>query len=747
MRRFILGTFKKLGISLLAAPLTFGLLTPAVIASPLGNELAEQQEIQITSTETVVSKNDLIQRFKEIFPNQFDDLTPNDFHMYGGHRYPDDERIRYDLSFFKTVNGKQIHGGVVFVGENFEVENFYYEPADQKDALYPAKVSKEEAEKIAVEFVGKFLNLQDYQLTADTMNYYPNQTLTEPIRYHFSFTRVKNGVEVSDQRADVTVLGNGEVVNFYRYASPGKSNSFDDIGSIKDEESIVEKIKESLTLQLQYQIDYDYRTGQTKAQLVYKPTSQFAGVHALTGDWQTATEFSSSLPEDTYKVTPISDKPLDSKQDGITLEEAKATAEELLAIDSDLVTLSIDSMDETDYPNGQQVINVHYMYQYQNGGTGTTLTFDKQTGEIIQYHDIKSEVLAQIGEKEEPDSKITRDEALKLAVDYLKEFSPSNLHQYSMPIAEATYFDERGYHHFFFPRLLNGIPVSGDELSVTIGADGSLNSLNIYKQDIKDWPSIQGVISAEEAMEKYLEDLGVELQYVKVGDNRDHYYLVYVPEYEDEVYNVLDAKSGEWLNPLDEEEETTEFTHPWAAEELNYLLNANVLEVDNVATFDADQAVTKGKALEIIIKSLTYIYPGDVPTHDGVEPTFANVGPDHPLYQVVERAVIMGILDDENENFDVNAPLTREELAVWFIRALNLDDAAEYSEIYQLDVADEASITPKNKGHVALATSIGLLTTSQNKFNPEKEVSYAELAVSTIRLAHHAHEKGINIYY
>ena len=74
-----------------------------------------------------------------MFPNKFDFLTNNDFHMGGSHFYPDDERLRYDLSFSKTINGKQLYGSIGFVGENLEIEHFYYQPPTEADALFPAK--------------------------------------------------------------------------------------------------------------------------------------------------------------------------------------------------------------------------------------------------------------------------------------------------------------------------------------------------------------------------------------------------------------------------------------------------------------------------------------------------------------------------------------------------------------------------------------------------------------------------------
>ena len=42
---------------------------------------------------------------------------------------------------------------------------------------------------------------------------------------------------------------------------------------------------------------------------------------------------------------------------------------------------------------------------------------------------------------------------------------------------------------------------------------------------------------------------------------------------------------------------------------------------------------------------------------------------------------------------------------------------------------------------------MGLVKAEQNYFNPEAEVTYAELAVSIIRLAHELSEKGNDLRY
>ena len=121
----------------------------------------------------------------------------------------------------------------------------------------------------------------------------------------------------------------------------------------------------------------------------------------------TANGYSTDFPGKT-KIEKITANPLPAKQDGITVEEAKKIAEQFLAIDSDKIKLKIESIEEMENYNGQAVINVQYMYHYGNGGSGASLEINKNTGEIIQYYDIKVHLLAEIGEKPKKERFINR---------------------------------------------------------------------------------------------------------------------------------------------------------------------------------------------------------------------------------------------------------------------------------------------------------------------------------------------------
>ncbi len=737
-----MGKFKKLGIILTSTAFSVGILAPISHVSANVKESSERIEIQVASTETKVTKNMLIKKLRSLFPEEFKFVADNDFNSGPGHFYRDDTTVRYELNFYKTINGKDAHGSFVFKGDDLELENFYYQPANIAEAIYPAKYSENEAQKIAQKFLGKFVDSDNYKLRDDYNEYGFNipRPLSEPITYSFVYSPIYNGVLIGDQSITIHVLANGEITGMSSNAESISKASFDRLDQKKNEEDMLAQVRDNLAVELRYYIDYDYRSNQRNVKLVYTPATGFNGVHALNGQWQTANGFTEQLPK-TKSVEKISAQPLPPRKNGMTAAEAEEFAKNFLKVDESKAKLNIELVDERENDNGETIYFVNYMYMYGNGGSGSSLEINKATGELVQYHDLSRDFLV-----DNKVNAISKDAALKKATDYLKEWTPSYLHEYSMPIEDAVFDQYSKEYYFTFPRMMNGIAVVGDGLYVGIGSDGSLRSLSVYKQKIDSWPSINKVISADKAKEAYSKALALKLQYVKQDtENKQHYDLVYAPTYNGSLFNQIDAISGEWLNNEDDSKEKPVISHPTAAKELNYLLNQNVLEVKDLANFNADAAVTKGEALKILLHSLTYGYYGN---GDGEKQSFNNIDKKHPLYGVVEQAVKMGIIQPANQ-FALDATLTRQEFAEWSIKLLQLDNVAKYKDIYKLNFADATSIDPAYTGYIALAHGMGLIDAQQNNFNATKSVSYADLAISTVRLAKAIQENKVdhNFYY
>lgn len=730
----------------LTAALTFGLIAPVAGAqTPYGHDLNEQPTIKISAVEQAVTKEELIRKLKEVFPGMFDFLKESDFQMVSGHRYPSDDEgtVRYSLNFHKNVNGKYTYGDFSFLGEELRIESFHYQPLNIEDAFFPGKVSKDEAKEIAQSLLKKIDPDTNYHFGGSEEYYYGNQTLTEPIQYHFTFNREKNGIPLIDQTTHITVYASGDVSSFYHYQQDRKKETFDKIDGLIEKEEALKQVKDHLTLNLRYQIDYTMDYINPTLRLVYAPNEKVAGIHAQTGKWRTPSGLVDEYPSvSEYKQ--LVDEPLKPRQEGMTIEDAKKFAEKFLAIDSDDVTLRIDSIDERTMFNGRDVYSIHYSYDYYHGGIGTIMEIDKATGDITSYYDMKKEILS-------PGKKgkvvLSSEDALKKAISYLKQYAPTHLHNYTIPDADVEVDSWDNRYYFTFPRIKDGLLVEGDALMVSVDAEnGNLLSLTNEFREFEKWPSLDQIISVEEAKAKFLDEIEIKLMYVPDNYGKEvHYDLLYVPSLANGSYGYLDAITGEWGGYFTEKKDTPTVSHPWAEDELNYLIQAGILKIDDIDAFNPDAKITKGEALEITLRSLMsfYHYPYYDEEHRG---TFENIPPDHPLFEIVERAVMLNILDRNDKTFPLDETLTREELATWYIRALGLDTAGKQHNIYQLSFKDKDQVSSEYRGYVALSNSLGLLTASNDYFRPKQETTFAEIAVSSFRLAKEMQSRQ-NIWY
>ncbi|WLR51354.1 S-layer homology domain-containing protein [Bacillus tianshenii] len=739
--------YRKLGVVALSSTLLFG-IAPLVQA-----ETTEQKPVNVMATSEVaavesIDKAELIKRVREIFPKQFKDVKEEDFDVNIGHQFPENEGItQYDLHFHKEIKADQYeHGNFGFVGEDLELTSFYYNNDDQKDALFPPKVSRDEAEKVAIGFINKLTSTHTYEISdREDDFYFENQTLTEPVEYRFYFDKMENGVPVEGQGVNVTVLGNGKVTQYHN-RTMWKQATFEKKGDILSKGEALQRLKDGLNMELRYQVHQIRPNEEAKAVLTYVPSPIVRGVHAESGDYFIGNEFMDELPEE-EELKMVSEKSLDREQP-MTKEEAKQLAEKLLKPESDSVKLVIEGVIEREGRDGKPVYSIDYMYRFGNSGHGSSLEFAKDTGELLRFssYDRFEEV-----EEESNKPEISYRNAMNKAVEHLKEYAFS----YADEVAYPTNTEEERYYpggqesyYFYFPLVKNGIVVNGQGVHVSLSKEGKLLSFNVNTTDVKQWPQIDKAVSSEEALAAYKEKLDTELKYMTEHSPQkegkvDHYKLVYaselVPPNHREYY---DAQDGKWKKVEDRfgpQEGPKEFTvnHPWAAEELNFMIQGGIIDVENQEKFNPDRAITKGEALKVLSKSLSRFYRFERYSYDkDPRQTFENISPEHPLYGMVEAAVENELIEVNGKNFPVDEKMTREELTVWYGRILGLAKVAEHDDIYKLDMKDKSEINNNHIGDVALINALGVITADKNGyFKPDDEVTLAQLAVSNMRLA------------
>lgn len=719
--------------------------------------LTEQVEAEQSLENNVLDmdKEKLIAKVKSLFPNQFNSVSSKDFHTSFNSARRGFGVDTYYLHFYKDMGmGKQMNGHFEFASKDLSLVSFYYDPADKKDALFPAKVTKEEAQKIAVKFLEN-LNLKDqYRLSEEDLNFYSNMNrpLTEPVLYQFTYDKLKNGVPVQNENVNISVLGNGEVTQFYNgYMSENKA-VFESKDQLISKEEALKIINENLQLDLHYLIDYNYMTNTASVKLTYVPNPAIVGIHAKTKEFKIGDKFYRGLP----KAQEI--KLLQSENGGklgrpISKEAAKALAEKLLKPKKDNVKLTIEGIEEIER-DGIKIYSIRYMYYSGSGGHGSSIDINKETGEIINYYNQERDFdFMDEQENQNIKAKLTEEEALKKAMDYLQQYAPSSLSQHAYPLegAGSGYQKAMNEYYFNFPRVKDGMIVSGNGINVSVSAeDGELYSLNVNYNKVDNWPDVTKAADRNQALEAIKENINVRLIYAADAPMANEYRLVYTINQKN-LDSYFDALSGTWQRfshaGEKESKDQTSISHPWASDELNFLHKANIIKAEDVASFNADRPVTRGEALEILYKSLAtyYDYPGFYNEDKPSQPTFENINSNNPLFMIIERAAQQKIIDSSVKTFNTEEKLTKEELAYWYARTLGLEIVANKEEIYNMNFADTKEMNEKYKGHIALVNGLGLLTKDANgKFDPKKEVTLAELAVSNVRLAKIAAEMNVD---
>ncbi|WP_336045887.1 YcdB/YcdC domain-containing protein [Solibacillus ferritrahens] len=737
---------KKWTTALSMSIVSLGLLaSPGITDASVGTQ-EDRVPIYVAVTDEQVTKDKLIQILKTKLPEMFSTYSNNDFQMSSmSYHYADDLTIRYELMFNKKVNKQTESGNVTFKGDNLEIEHLYFSPANLKDALFPGKITEDQARKIAEDFVGKVATSSNYSLANNAPSYYSSRLITEPITYSFSFTPNENDIPIPDQSIMISVLGDGKIQSFYQNSLPDRM-SFEESNNIVSKETAIDKMKEQLGLTLQYTVDYLPYSSKPSVKLVYLPTPNVIGLHATSNQWATYSGKVDSLKGNTT-MQPLAPSQLKAPAP-ITIEEAKEIAKQLVDKEASTTKFTIDHAYEYEM-NDQAVISVSYSYRYRNGSHGSSIEFNKNTGELVSYSDFYAPIPFDEEEASKNTTpKLSKDKVLELAEKYVKELAPTSVHEYAKANTDPSYDKDSQVHYVSFPRIKNGLIVNGDNLSVTIDDEGKLKSFYSYPLNIEEWPSAEASITNDEAKKIFTEALDVKLVYNRLQNEDGKYELVYVPTVKGQDYYQIDANSGQIIN-LFEQLEKEKVSHPTAERELNYLIQAGAIEVKDAKTFNADVAITQGQALNMITKSISYFYEDYYAYRQEQPPvSFEQIDAEHPYYKVVENATRLGILNPNEDELNIDQKVTNEQLAVWFIRTLGLEQAAKHQEIYQLSIKDVAEVDPDKIGYVALSNALGLQKSEQSMFLPKKEVTYAELSKSIIQLAYEIAEKrNSGMYY
>lgn len=139
----------------------------------------------------------------------------------------------------------------------------------------------------------------------------------------------------------------------------------------------------------------------------------------------------------------------------------------------------------------------------------------------------------------EPESKLakyTKDEAIKIAKEFIIKVSPDLLDKITLSQEENAMYIWDTMYYFNFIRTVNGIPFSENSISINVNKyTGEVNNYSVNWDRDLVFPSPEKVISFEEGKKAYKDEIGLKLIYknsyspIKIlgTDKETNYFLAY----------------------------------------------------------------------------------------------------------------------------------------------------------------------------------------------------------------------------
>lgn len=341
---------------------------------------------------------------------------------------------------------------------------------------------------------------------------------------------------------------------------------------------------------------------------------------------------------------------------------------------------------------------------------------------------------------------ITWEQAYLRAIYAVGEYYPNRAKNINTKQTYVAYTDpatgkpyQNQIYYFSFQRTENGIPYLNNYVSVAVNTQtGLISELSSYWSDGIKFDSKDGIKTLDETKSIIFDKFKPQLYYTPIptfkadGTTEYEYKLVYrlnndlnsaIPPY-------ISASTGKFLGYDGQEileinkDFLTKLVGSKYEKELTLLAYQQVIDTNN---FTADKKITRMDFYKMIVNAKGY-NPYLLETAAGLK--FSNVAKTDANYGYLQLAVYYGILDNEDGIFEMDATISREEMAKVFVKLLNYDNLAKSTDIFTLSVKDKDKITNGNIGYVAIAKSLGVLQVENESIRPKDDATMLEAAIA-----------------
>lgn len=625
-----------------------------------------------------------------------------------------------------------------------ELTSFSHYEKEDGNFPYAKRISYEDARKQAE----RFLNKYNPGKAAETKLYVrdmpaPKTPLNNDFIYAFRFVRMEDGVLFPDNGVNISVNGNGTINNYslnwddVEFNKPGKQ-----ISAEEAKERLINEAKAKPSYILPWEAQGDK---QNKPMLAYENPFSFY-IDASDGKALTLSLANRNGVQEPVAVSP---KALPARHTGGSM-----TQEEVVKLASNIFDLSgfelqSANYNDNDYRGNRPVWNLEYRQKEKSDNGYAFVSIDAKTGDVYSFS--KDKWIMK--EKQASVKKMDSGALLQKAVESIRKWSPA--------LASQLYYtdlsDDEGMNRFEtdpsqvfrFKRYVDGISAASGSASVRFNSQtGEILS---YQYDIggETYPTKPPkALPAETAVQSWWKEAEAEELYVLVPPSAEEQAKMrqqpsYVPKKKAKlVYRAsvtpfdhtffLDAVSGEWRSQasgkviqLHRAMPSDLQGHP-AEKELLVMYEYDALSLID-GKIMPEKAITRGEMIEMLMISLNQ--GRFFPTYSMErKATFQDVANGSRYFSAVEAAVDRGLLDKSASKLNPDEPITRDELADMIARALGYSNLASYSDMFQSKLTDIANA--KHRGAIVIASTLGIMPTANDKFQPQLTVSREDAAIT-----------------
>ena len=637
----------------------------------------------------------------------------------------------------------------------------------QDNVNYIAKFTRKEAAKKVEDFMKNILkiNIDEYGLRKDVDKYsFSLGGVKQPVEYNFVYSRKYKGAFVEGDNIYIAFDAvNGDIRHFNRSVMNFDSSRLTSPDRAISYQQALSKFKDAFEVNLTYSMDYKIHDEFSNPQIIlgYVPVVYSNIIDAVSGkmiNYEGKEIKVSDLKKQNTQPIPMNpeakleSKPVSEKEASEIAMKYKKTVEQIYGI-------SFDSKDtKFNHPilnsTKNNTIDFNWNARMNEKNAFLYLRINMDTGHVISmninYEDIPIEKMIEEkklmaeGKKIKINEKISWEEGRKRAIEYVKKLLPEQYGFYcneniEIPLFSAEALDSMREYSYVFTRVVNGIRYSNNSIYLSINREtGLLRHFSVNWEDV-DFPKADNIISKEEAMKRFFDDIKLELVYIMPVKYDEKYMnekqngnpmLAYRmgSKYSDIIEGIIDAQTGKYVNPYRYhvmlQNEDLDYEGDDLTRSIELLISQGILRTEGIKP---DDNVTRAEAVKMMSLAKGMMYYYEYMESQKLKQTYEDVELDDPYYVFIENAVNKKILQDKKIKFNGNEFITAGEFIKLLVNLMGYGEIASRPEIFAPAAYSNGSWGLN--GYVAVCQALKVLPVKEGEiFDANSMITYAQAA-------------------